>query len=146
MPVIQGDAWQELRREVDRSRRFDQPVTLLGVKVPAPAGGSRLRRDRSTVLDTLAPALRTIDSVWSDAGNVYVLLPGTGVEAAEALVSRLWRELPELLPYNELHRASFPVDGVTAEALRAAVDARPGRRERLRRVRNVAAVSESEPR
>jgi len=144
MPVIPEEPWQELRREIDRARRFDQPVTLMRADAPAAAGGSRLRRHRSTVLSTLAPALRTIDSVWADGRSIYILLPGTDAEAAEALVSRLWRELPEVLPYGELRRATFPADGVTSEALRAVVDARSGRREGLRRVRNVAAVPESE--
>ena len=125
MPVIHDAPWSELRREIDRSRRFDHGVTLLRAEPPAPVAGWRGQRRHAHALERLERALRTIDSVWADGEAIYMMLPETDREAAEVVVSRLWRELPDLLAFEALRMASFPAEGLTAEALRAAVDRTP---------------------
>lgn len=134
MSVLHDEPWKELRREIDRSRRFDHGVTLMRAELPDPGTRRRGLRRQAQSLARLQDALRTIDSVWADGEAVYMLLPETEREAAEALVSRLWREQPQLLAFEELRMASFPVDGLTAEALRAWVDRAPetARRRHLR--------------
>jgi hypothetical protein len=125
MPVIHDEPWGELRREIDRSRRFDHGVTLLRAEPPVPVTGWRGQRRHAQTLARLRGALRTIDSVWADGEAIYLLLPETDRGAAELVVSRLWRELPQLLAFEALRMASFPADGVTSEALRACVDRAP---------------------
>lgn len=136
MSILHDEPWVELRREIDRSRRFDHGVTLMRAELPSPAGGRRGLRRHAQILARLQGALRTIDSVWTDGDAVYMLLPETEREAAEQVVSRLWRELPQVLAFEELRMASFPVDGLTSEALRASVERAPeaaGRRHRWSR-------------
>jgi hypothetical protein len=145
MSILHDEPWKELRREIDRSRRFDHGVTLMRAELPAPVNGRRGLRRQTQVLARLQGALRTIDSVWADGDAVYVLLPETEREAAELVVSRLWRELPQLLAFEELRMASFPADGLTAEALRTWVDRAPETARRRHRWSREPAPSTVQP-
>src|SRR3954451_7324415 len=102
MPRITEDPWEVLRREIDRSRRGGHAATLLRVALDAPGRGRRGRRAVSGGIARLADNLRSVDTVWADGDVVYALLPETSQDAAEALVSRLWREAPDVLPYEGL--------------------------------------------
>lgn len=87
------------------------------------------------VAKTLRDGARTEDLVARFGGDEFVLLlPRTGIEAAQQLVARLGTELPEhtymwggqprALPRVSFGVASFPQDGLLADALIAAADAR----------------------
>jgi hypothetical protein len=117
-----NDPWLALRREIDRSRRHGHPATLLRVPPPGSANDRRLRRELSQVTERLREALRSVDSVWAQRDGVYALLPETDRDAVESLLARLRRECTGLIPAEGLGIACFPEDGLTANALRAAVE------------------------
>jgi hypothetical protein len=129
MSRITDDPFDELRREIDRSRRGDHAATLVCVESSVVGAGWRARHELERIVGRLEAMVRTIDSVWLHHHAVYLLLPETDREAAEALVSRLWRETPDLLPFERLRMACFPRDGLTPNALRQAVAHSPRERE-----------------
>ena len=87
------------------------------------------------VAKTLREGARTEDVVARFGGDEFVLLlPRTVLEDAQRLVARLATELPEhtymwggvphALPRVSFGIAAFPADGLLADALIAAADAR----------------------
>ena len=110
--------WRELRRELDRSRRFGHDFSLLRMPrvVPDGNGGTDLAR-------SLPVRLRSIDTVWGDRRYAFVLLPEADRDVALALVARLRRETPGLIP-RDVRLAAFPEDGVTGGALIELLDER----------------------
>jgi hypothetical protein len=112
--------WNELRRELDRSRRFGRQFVLMRME--------RLHRNGSGEVDLvrkLPSRLRSIDSVWGVRKQAFVLLPEAGREVAVALLARLRHESPGLLP-ADVRLAAFPADGLTGGALIELLD-RPTR-------------------
>lgn len=110
--ALTSDAgWSALRRELDRSRRFGHEFTLMRME--------RIHRNGAGDIDLvrkLPARLRSIDSVWGVRKQVFVLLPEAGRNVAIALVARLRRESPGLLP-GDVRLAAFPADGLTGGAL-----------------------------
>lgn len=111
VPAAQGatmadsqTGWQEVQRELDRSRRHERPFVLIRIPGPASAAGS------------LKAFLRSADSLWVSGGNVYVLLPESSRARGEAVLARVRDSQPALLPGNE-QLVAFPEDGVTRGAL-----------------------------
>jgi hypothetical protein len=103
--------WRELRREIDRSRRFRHDLVLMRM--------ARIHRDGNGKVDLvrkLPARLRSTDSVWGVRKDVYVLLPEADRDVAVALIARLRRGSPGLLP-GDVRLAAFPVDGLTRGAL-----------------------------
>lgn len=98
-----------LGRELDRSRRYNHPFTLIRV----PANGTSA---------SAARRLRTGDAVWRDGDDVVVLLSETDDAGARAFAERLPR--PQGSP---LCRATFPDDALTAGALLALIAKGPHR-------------------
>jgi hypothetical protein len=119
---MENDAWQVLRREVDRSRRHGHAATLLRIPSTGNATDRKARREVANITDRLRDVLRSVDSVWSQRDGVYALLPETDRDAVESLLARLRRECTGLIPAEGLGLACFPEDGLTANALRAAVE------------------------
>ena len=126
------DPWRELRRELDRSRRYGRHFALVripGDDVEAQAPGRLLRRGRRGTVSSRASAvarvLRSVDSVWCHAGSVYLLLPETDGAGAVALTERMRRETPELVPATDVEIVAFPENGLTGGALLAALDRSP---------------------
>lgn len=120
--------WDELRREFDRSRRFGRRFVLMQM--------DRVHRngERDVDLVRMLPArLRSIDSVWSVRTQVFVLLPEAQRDVAVALVARLRRESPGLLP-ADVRLAAFPADGTTVAALLDLLDKAGRQGENLRRL------------
>jgi hypothetical protein len=103
--------WSQLRRELDRSRRFGHPFVLMQM--------DRIHRNGDGDVDLvrkLRARLRRIDSVWGVGKQAYVLLPEADREVALALVARMRRESPGFLP-GDVRLAAFPADGLTRGAL-----------------------------
>jgi hypothetical protein len=133
-----GDPWALARRELERSRRYGHPLALVRV-VPAPARdvehvarpvrrlrgerGGRVGRDAvAELVSTLRGTLRDIDSVWSDRRGVFLLLPESDVDAGYALAHRLCTaDQPVLSDEDDVRVGAFPSDGLTLDALIAAV-------------------------
>jgi len=104
------EGWRELRRELERSRRFGHEFVLL--RMARLARG----RDRIDFVRSLGTRLRTVDSVWGARKHAFVLLPEADRDVAVSFVGRLRRETPELLP-EDVRLAAFPTDGLTGGAL-----------------------------
>jgi hypothetical protein len=120
--VLHSDPWEEFRRELDRSRRYERQFVL--VRVP----GSRGPRNGAARppahapeerLQAVAELLRSVDRAWLDEGDVYILLPECSRAMGEAFVSRLERLVPWLVAEVDVRIAAFPGDGMTSGALLA---------------------------
>lgn len=119
--------WNELRRELERSRRFGHEFVLIRME--------RTHRSSQGTVDLvrkLPARLRSSDSVWGAHKNTFVLLPEAHRDVGVALIARLRRESPGLLP-ADVRLASFPTDGLTRGALldllntpRRPIDGSPG--------------------
>ena len=127
-PPAPHDLSDALRREIERSRRYRHAFTLIRVAPEARRVGRPGRR-RHDPIDELAAALRacvrTGDVAWSEGCALYVLLPETDTTGADAVVERFRRTAPVVAGDADVRVASFPEQGLTDHALRAAVTRRP---------------------
>lgn len=137
LPGTMEDAWMLARRELERSRRYGHPLALVrivplqpmrtrleaGVDVDAPSS-RRARADRAAadLVSGLRETLREIDAVWSDRRGVFMLLPESDAASGHALVGRLRSgERPLLTGEDDVRVGAFPADGLTLDAMIAAV-------------------------
>jgi hypothetical protein len=138
LPGTTEDAWMLARRELERSRRYGHPLALVRI-VPlqpmrtsldagADAGSRRARTDRlagraaADLVAGLRETLREIDAVWSDRRGVFMLLPESDAPAGHSLVRRLRTgERPLLTGEDDVRVGAFPADGLTLDAMIAAV-------------------------
>ena len=111
--------WEEVGRELDRSRRHGRPFVLLRL---AGAGAARNGSTRRRAEDIYRDAVRSIDRVWTRRGDVYLLLPECTRAMAEELVRRVNRDTPDLMVPEQVFIAAFPEDGVTQGALLKVLD------------------------
>jgi len=137
-PPAPQDLSDALCREIERSRRYRHAFTLLRVApekaqatdiwVPPSRRVGRPRRQRHDPLDELADelraCLRTGDVAWSEGSALYVLLPETDVTGADAVVERVRSAARAVARDADVRVASFPEQGLTDHALRAAVTRR----------------------
>jgi hypothetical protein len=127
-PLAPHDLSDPLCREIERSRRYRHAFTLIRV-APESRRVIRPGRRRHDALDELAAALRacvrTGDVAWSEGSALYVLLPETDAAGADAVVERFRRAVRAVAEDAEVRVASFPEQGLTDHALRAAVARRP---------------------
>ena len=140
-PSASDDAWVLARRELERSRRYGHPLALVRI-VPlqpmqtaldaSPAAGARSsRRARADhfagraaadLVLALRETLREIDAAWSDRRGVFMLLPESDAAAGHALVRRLRAgDRPLLTGEDDVRVGAFPADGLTLDAMIAAV-------------------------
>ena len=137
LPGTMEDAWMLARRELERSRRYGHPLALVrivplqpmrtrleaGVDVDAPSS-RRARADRAAadLVSGLRETLREIDAVWTDRRGVFMLLPESDAASGHALVRRLRSgERPLLTGEDDVRVGAFPADGLTLDAMIAAV-------------------------
>ena len=143
LPGTAEDAWTLARRELERSRRYGHPLALVRI-VPLqpvrpsagadpdddaqPRSSRRARAERfagraaADLVLALRETLREIDAVWSDRRGVFMLLPESDVAAGHALVHRLRAgERPLLSDEDDVRVGAFPSDGLTLDAMIAAV-------------------------
>jgi hypothetical protein len=99
--------WEAVRRELDRSRRYERPFVL--IRIPC-------ARDGATLLETLRPFLRNHDLLWASGENVYAMLPEGRRAMGQALIARVRSAQPHLLP-AAARVVAFPEDAVTGGAL-----------------------------
>jgi hypothetical protein len=117
-PRAGDDPWELLYREVDRSRRHRHELVLVRLAPPARRRGER--RVLELAASALRPAIRSVDVLWIADDAIFVLLPETDRAAAEGLLRRLEDRVAKVAP-DGARLACFPQDGLTANALRAAV-------------------------
>jgi hypothetical protein len=133
------DPWVAARREMERSRRYGHPLALVRVVATSAAAGGdagsrpgrlsradragRAGRDAAArLVGALRGTLRDIDTVWSDRRGVFMLLPESDVEAGRGLAQRLRAgDQPLLSQEDDVRIGAFPSDGLTLDALIAAV-------------------------
>jgi hypothetical protein len=116
--------WDELRRELDRSRRYGRTFVLVAITQP-PLGAKKRRRSSRERFARLGSFLRSVDRAWIVGSVTYVLLPECTRMQGEAFLARVQREASELIPTDGVRMACFPSDGLTSGALLAALDGRP---------------------
>jgi hypothetical protein len=137
LPGTMEDAWMLARRELERSRRYGHPLALVrivplqpmrtrleaGVDVDAPSSRrARLDRAAADLVSGLRETLREIDAVWTDRRGVFMLLPESDAASGHALVRRLRSgERPLLTGEDDVRVGAFPADGLTLDAMIAAV-------------------------
>jgi hypothetical protein len=138
LPATPEDPWTLARRELERSRRYGHPLALVRVvplqpgrpaEVPpasrVPRRGkveSPATRAAADLVLELRTTLRDIDAVWSERRGVFMLLPECDATAGEALVHRLRSgERPLLTDEDDVRVGAFPADGLTLDAMIAAV-------------------------
>jgi hypothetical protein len=105
-----AEPWTEFGRELDRSRRFSRPLTLLRFEASEGSPGLDLVAD-------VARSLRTIDLVWLEDDALLTMLAETGPEGCDAVRRRVAELARQRGLSVHARRASFPADGVTAGAL-----------------------------
>ena len=146
-PPASDDFSDPLSREIERSRRYRHAFTLIRVapekasathvRVPRSRRVARPGRRRHDPLDELAAelraCLRTGDVAWSEGSALYVLLPETDTTGADVVVERFRRAARAVTGEADVRVASFPAQGLTNHALRAAVTRRPLRADASRR-------------
>lgn len=120
----QGDIWELLTAELDRSRRRAHPVSLVAFSVDSAPDAAR----------ELRPVLRSMDHLQAVERDLIILLPEASRGEAESLVGRLRETVPALAGMTDCRIAVFPYDGVTERALRSRVEGRPYFAEPLGRV------------
>jgi hypothetical protein len=137
LPGTMEDAWMLARRELERSRRYGHPLALVrivplqpmrtrleaGVDVDAPSSRrARVDRAAADLVSGLRETLREIDAVWTDRRGVFMLLPESDAASGHALVGRLRSgERPLLTGEDDVRVGAFPADGLTLDAMIAAV-------------------------
>jgi hypothetical protein len=136
LPGTTEDAWMLARRELERSRRYGHPLALVRIvplqpmRMSADAGAEARssRRARAAgraaadLVAALRETLREIDAVWSDRRGVFMLLPESDATSGQALVGRLRTgERPLLTGEDDVRVGAFPADGLTLDAMIAAV-------------------------
>ena len=129
-PEAMADLWNEFRRELSRSRRYERQFVLVRIPCRVGADGWMNGRGRETspCVDEMVQVsafLRNVDRAWVAEGSVYVLLPESDRARGEAFLARIRRLAPDVLPEEGVRLVAFPEDGPTSGALLAALEGRP---------------------
>lgn len=116
VPLDSEDPWDEFRRELNRSRRYER--TFVVIRVPC-------RQAAYEEMQQIGAFLRSVDRAWVADESVYVLLPESDRAMGDAFLARIRRLAPEVLPDAGVRLAAFPVDGSTSGALLAKLRGQP---------------------
>jgi hypothetical protein len=116
-------SFEDLEREVSRSRRFGHKFLL--ARIPRRRTGAEADGWHEQTLALLSSLIRTVDRVWSDGKDVYVLLPESDRAMGTAALARIREPLSQVLSEEELDGITFAVFGTdecpTSGALLAAL-------------------------
>lgn len=119
-------SFEDLERELRRSRRFGRPFVL--ARVHRSRLGSEAEAWREQTLAILSSLVRTVDRVWSHGGDVYVLLPESDRAAGTAALARIRGPVSRVLSDEEVDGIRFavfaPDECPTRQALLAALHQR----------------------
>jgi hypothetical protein len=100
-------SFEDLEREVNRSRRFGHPFCL--ARVPRRRPGAEADRWHEQTLTLLSSLIRTVDRVWFDGKDVYLLLPESDRAMGTAALARIREPLSQVLSEEELDGISLAV-------------------------------------
>jgi hypothetical protein len=119
-------SFEDLEREISRSRRFGHSFFL--ARFPSARPGGEADGWHEPTLALLASLIRTVDRVWSDGRDVYLLLPESDRAMGTAALARLREPLSRALSHEELDQVTFvvfaPDECPTSGALVAALHGR----------------------
>ena len=119
-------SFEDLEREVSRSRRFGH--TFLLARIPRRRTGAEADGWHEQTLAVLSSLIRTVDRVWSDGKDVYLLLPESDRAMGNAALARIREPLSRVLSEQELDGITFavfaPDECPTSGALLAALHRR----------------------
>jgi len=104
-----------LRLELERARRHAHPLTLLRVTA---------KSETWRAAAVLRELVRAVDHVWTDRGDVFVLLVETDRATAQGFLTRARMAAPQLLAGESVGVGCFPEE-LTGSALVAATGHRP---------------------
>jgi hypothetical protein len=119
-------SFEDLEREVNRSRRFGHAFFL--ARIPRPHAGVEVDGWRERTMALLVSLVRSVDTVWSDGKDVFLLLPESDRAMGSAALARIREPLAEVLRDEDLERISFvvfaPDECLTSHALVSELRAR----------------------
>ena len=122
--AVRHGSFEDLEREVSRSRRFGHPFFL--ARVPLARSGAEADRRPEQALALLGSLIRTVDSAWFDGNVVYLLFPESDRAMGKTALARLREPLSQVLSEQELDGITFavfaldecPTSGALLSALR----------------------------
>jgi hypothetical protein len=109
-----------LERELQRSRRFRRPLSLVRAR-------PRADGESATLANALRAAAREVDQVWESGGAVIAVLAEADAAAARAFADRVCRPISSQLA-EPPSIATFPDDGLTLSALLSVLHGLPTER------------------
>ena len=119
-------SFAELEREVSRSRRFGHSFLL--ARIPRRRPGAEADGWHEQTLALLSSLIRSVDGVWFDDRDVYVLFPESDRATGTAALARIREPLAQVLSEEELDGIAFavfaPDECPTSGALLAALHGR----------------------
>lgn len=116
--------WRAVELELSRSRRMERTFCLARVAV-----GDGWTVDRRTrLLRAIQDSTRDIDAAWWSGADVLILLSESTSARVRSLIGRLQAQIPSRSAWAI---AEFPRDGLTLQALLAALDERAASAARL---------------
>ena len=125
--VIRLSSWEDLQREVDRSRRYGHSFSVVRLAsrtrrwARSNGAGEAHRAEFERKALMVGVLLRKLDRVWADGEDIYLLLPEGGRAMAEAMLDRISEPLTLLVPDSVASIATFPQDGLSMGGLLAAL-------------------------
>jgi hypothetical protein len=125
--VIRLSSWEDLQRELDRSRRYGHSFSVVRLasrtrfRARSNGAGEKHRAELERKALMVGVLLRKLDRVWADGEDIYLLLPEGGRAMAESMLDRIREPLAALVPDSEVAIAAFPEDGLSTGALLAAL-------------------------
>lgn len=119
-------SFEDLERELSRSRRFGRPFVL--ARVQRSRAESEADGWREQTLSLLTSLVRSVDRVWSYGEDVYVLLPESDRAAGTAALARMREPVSRVLTDEEVDGIIFavfaPDECPTRQALLSALNQR----------------------
>jgi hypothetical protein len=100
-------SFEDLKREVDRSRRYGHPFCL--ARIPRRHPRDEADRWHDQTLGLLSSLIRAVDRVWFDGKHVYLLLPESDRAGGTAALARIRKPLSQVLSEEELDGITFAV-------------------------------------
>jgi hypothetical protein len=126
-PPRQFGSFEELERELNRSRRYGHPLFL--ARISCRGDGAEVPDRIQDTAFALSSILRSVDRAWTEGTDVYVLLPECDRAQGLAALARIREPLSQLLSAEEqvsISFAAWPDDCLTGGALFYALHRRDG--------------------
>jgi hypothetical protein len=100
-------SFEDLERELSRSRRFGRPFVLARVQRSRASNAAEGWREQTLAL--LTSLIRSVDRVWSSGDDVYLLLPESDRAAGAAALARMRGPVSRVLTDEEVDGIIFAV-------------------------------------